>query len=263
MPLPLYGSGGLTFRISAACWPTRCLSMPRTTMVVAFGISKSIPSRGEMTTGCEYPTCKLMSRPCREPRYPTPCIRRVLVKPSVTPVTAFCSRERVSPCIALCSGESEARVSTMLPFSSLTSTPRPTGTVSSPLGPLTCISRPEVSISTLSGTSTGALPILDIPSPPNLLLLIYEAEDLATDAGPASFVVGEDAARGREDRHPQPIEDARDIGLLAVDAPAGPAHAPQAPDRTPPVGIVLELYDELLFRAFSPLRVALYVTLLR
>src|SRR3712207_7600297 len=50
--------------------------------------------------------------------YPTPCIRSVLVKPSVTPVTAFCSRERVSPCIALCSGESEARVSTMLPFSS-------------------------------------------------------------------------------------------------------------------------------------------------
>src|ERR671920_595075 len=184
MPLPLYGSGGLTFRISAACWPTRCLSMPRTTMVVAFGISKSIPSRGEMTTGCEYPTCKLMSRPCREPRYPTPCIRRVLVKPSVTPVTAFCSRERVSPCIALCSGESEARVSTILPFSSLTSTP-------------------------------------------------------------------------------QPIEDARYIGLLAVDAPAGPAHTPQAPDRTSPVGVVLELYDELLFRAFSPLRVALYVTLLR
>jgi hypothetical protein len=30
---------------------------------------------------------------------------------------------------------------------------------------LTRISRPEVSISTLSGTSIGALPILDIPSP--------------------------------------------------------------------------------------------------
>src|SRR3712207_4026390 len=107
----------------------------------------------------------------------------------------------------------------------------------------------ETSISTLFGTSTGALPILDIPRS----LLVDEAEDLAADAGPAGLVVGEDAARGREDRHPETVEDARNIGLLAVYAPAGPAHTPQAPDRTPTVGVVLELNDELLFRTISSL----------
>ena len=64
MPLPLYGSGGRTIRISAAVWPTLCLSIPRTMIVVAFGTSNSIPSRGEIETGCEYPTYKLMSYPC-------------------------------------------------------------------------------------------------------------------------------------------------------------------------------------------------------
>jgi len=51
--------------------------------------------------------------------------------------------------------------------------------------------------STLSGTSTGALPILDIFHNP----LIDEAKDLAADADASGFVVGEDATRGREYRH--------------------------------------------------------------
>jgi hypothetical protein len=38
MPLPLYGSGGRTCRISAAAWPTFCLSIPSTTMVVGLGV---------------------------------------------------------------------------------------------------------------------------------------------------------------------------------------------------------------------------------
>src|SRR5215217_7470404 len=210
MPLPLYGSGGLTFRISAAIWPTRCLSMPRTTIVAGFGISNSMPSRGLIVTGCEYPTCRLMSRPCNAPRYPTPCIWSVLVKPSVTPVTAFCIKERVSPCIALCCGASEARSTTMLASSCFTSTPRPTGTVSSPFGPLTLTVWREMSTSTLSGTSMGALPILDIPHHS----LVDKAEDLAADAGAPGLVVGEDATRGRENRHPKAVEDAGDAGLL-------------------------------------------------
>jgi hypothetical protein len=85
----------------------------------------------------------------------------VFVNPSVTPVTAFWIRDLVRPCIALCSGESEARSSTMLPSSCLTSTPRPTGTVRSPFGPFTFTLRPESSTLTAPGTSTGAFPILD------------------------------------------------------------------------------------------------------
>src|SRR3712207_4515352 len=68
--------------------------------------------------------------------------------------------------------------------------------------------------------------------------------------------------RGREDRHPETVEDARDVGLLAVDAPAGPAHPAEPRDRTPPLGVVLELNDELLLRALAPLGVVVYVALL-
>src|SRR5919108_631496 len=39
MPFPLYGSGGLTLRISAAVWPTACLSIPLTTTSVGVGTS--------------------------------------------------------------------------------------------------------------------------------------------------------------------------------------------------------------------------------
>ena len=36
MPLPLYGSGGRTARISAATWPTFCLSNPLIWIEVGF-----------------------------------------------------------------------------------------------------------------------------------------------------------------------------------------------------------------------------------
>src|SRR5215208_2511804 len=42
MPLPLYGSGGRILRISAAIWPTCCLSAPRTTIDVGVGTSNVI-----------------------------------------------------------------------------------------------------------------------------------------------------------------------------------------------------------------------------
>ena len=46
MPLPLYGSGGRTLRISAAVCPTICLSMPLTMISVGVGTSKEMPARG-------------------------------------------------------------------------------------------------------------------------------------------------------------------------------------------------------------------------
>ena len=59
MPLPLYGSGGRTLRISAAVWPTTCLSVPLTTICVGAGTSNEMPSRGVTVTECEKPTCEL------------------------------------------------------------------------------------------------------------------------------------------------------------------------------------------------------------
>ena len=42
-----------TLRISAAVWPTICLSMPLTTTWVGTGTSNAIPVRGLIVTGCE------------------------------------------------------------------------------------------------------------------------------------------------------------------------------------------------------------------
>ena len=55
MPLPLYGSGGRTLRISAAVWPTICLSMPLTMICVGCGTSNVMPARG-VTITVERPT---------------------------------------------------------------------------------------------------------------------------------------------------------------------------------------------------------------
>src|SRR5262245_41321360 len=53
MPLPLYGSGLRILRMSAATWPTSCLSCPRTTMRVGCGTSNVMPSGASNRTGCE------------------------------------------------------------------------------------------------------------------------------------------------------------------------------------------------------------------
>src|SRR4028118_1088826 len=68
MPLPLCGSGGRTFRISAAIWPTCCLSFPRTMIVVAFGTSNSMPSPGATPTGGASPPPGLLVVPAHDDR---------------------------------------------------------------------------------------------------------------------------------------------------------------------------------------------------
>src|SRR5215210_4718178 len=166
----------------------------------------------------------------------------VLVNPSVTPVTAFWIRDRVSPCIALYSGASEARSTITFPSSCLTSTPRPTGTVRSPLGPFTFTLRPDSSTLTAPGTSTGAFPILDTLK----TSLVDEAKDFAADAPAPGLVVGQDPLGGREYRHPEPIEHAGDVRLLAVDPAPWAAHPPEARDAALTVGAVLQVDDEPL-----------------
>src|SRR5918993_1403199 len=182
----------------------------------------------------------------------------VFVNPSVTPVTAFWIKERVSPCIARCSGVSALRSTTMVPSSCLTSTPRPTGTVRSPFGPFTFTLRPESSTLTAPGTSTGAFPILDILE----TSLVDEAKDFAADAPAPGLVVGQDPLGGREYRHPEAVEHAGDAGLLAVDAASGTAHPPQAGDAAAPVGAVLQRDHEPSLHAAAALRDALYVAFL-
>src|SRR5215208_119700 len=75
-------------------------------------------------------------------------------------------------------------------------------------------------------------------------------------------VIGEDPLRGREYRHPESIEHPGDVLLLAVDAPSGTAHPPQARYRPLPVGAVLELDNEDLLGPSALLREVLDVALL-
>src|SRR5215212_1071110 len=160
----------------------------------------------------------------------------VFVNPSVTPVTALWIKDRVRPCIARCSGVSAARSTITLPSSCLTSIPRATGTVSSPFGPLTFTLRPESSTLTAPGIST----VLNTS-------LVDEAKDFAADAPAPGLVVCQDALGGREYRHPEPVEHAGDVGLLAVYPASGAAHPPQAGDAAATVGAVLQGNYEPLF----------------
>lgn len=53
IPLPLYGSGGLTLRMLAANSPTNCLSIPLIIKLVLLGASALSPSGTSISTGCE------------------------------------------------------------------------------------------------------------------------------------------------------------------------------------------------------------------
>src|SRR5215207_5598889 len=136
-------------------------------------------------------------------------------------------------------GRVRGRSTITLPCSCLTSIPRATGTVSSPLGPFTLTLRPESSTLTAQGISTGAFPILDTATS-----LVDEAEDFAADAPAPGLVVCQDPLGGREYRHPEPVEHTGDVGLLAVDPAAGAAHPSQAGDAAATVGAVLQGYNK-------------------
>src|SRR3972149_2774415 len=53
MPLPLYGSGFLKALMSAATWPTSCLSAPLTVMPVCFSTVALMPLGSSYLIGCE------------------------------------------------------------------------------------------------------------------------------------------------------------------------------------------------------------------
>src|ERR1700704_5901442 len=101
--------------------------------------------------------------------------------------------------------------------STLTSTASVSLTDSSPSLPL-AFSRPAASETvTPLGTLTGFFPTRDMASS-----LEHAADDFAADIGRARLVIRHHAARRRQDRDAQPVEDAGNLGDLGIDAPAGP-----------------------------------------
>src|SRR5207237_10155509 len=81
--------------------------------------------------------------------------------------------------------------------------------------------------------ATGCLPIRDmITSKPGVSE--HAAQHLAAHIGSAGFVVGQNAARGRQDRDAEPAIDARQIDKLRIDPPPRPAAPPPLPPPRPP-----------------------------
>src|SRR5260370_13483179 len=119
---------------------------------------------------------------------------------------------RVSPWSALCRVSSEGRRTTTAASSRAMASSGWIVRPISPLGPFTVIRCPSIWTVTPLGSGTGFLPMRDM----GRCLLPHHREQLAADTGGASFAVGHQSLRGRQDRHPQAVLDARDLARLDV-----------------------------------------------
>src|SRR5256885_5611731 len=114
-----------------------------------------------------------------------------------------------------------------------------------PSGPFTEIWPAAMLTSTPFGTGTGYLAMRDMGSP-----LRDDAEHFAADAVGARLAVGHHAARGRQDRHAQPVHHARDVIAPLVDAQTGLRDALDALDHRPS-RVILEGNGELFLRVLA------------
>src|SRR5512132_3382240 len=137
------------------------------------------------------------------------------LKPSLTPLTLFATSARTRPWKARVFCSSLARVNCTTLFSTFTSMPGTSAVLRVPFGPLMVTAAPSFFTSTPFGSEISFLPIRDMSSSlPDL------AEDFAAHAALHGIVAGEHALGRRHDRQTEAAEDARDLGLVAVDAAA-------------------------------------------
>src|SRR5215813_12386976 len=146
-------------------------------------------------------------------------------------------RFRAVPHIMRACLESLTGAKTTLPSSTFTVTCSLTSRCSSPSLPLAESRRPASCTVTPVGTVTGFLPTRDIVESS-----INPAKDLAADVGGAGLVVRHDAARRRQDRNPQAVVDAWQIGDARIHAASRLRHtADLADDRLAFVVLQLDL----------------------
>src|SRR3954454_4096919 len=127
------------------------------------------------------------------------------------------SSARVRPCIARSRGASLGRVTSRLPSSSVRLTSGTTSRVSVPLGAVTLLLRPSISILTALGTGIGCLPIRDIQSP-------HVAQNFAANSLLTRHMARHHTLRRRENGDTQAAEHARYLALLYIYTQAGLAH---------------------------------------
>src|SRR3954453_8443468 len=144
---------------------------------------------------------------------------------------------RVRPCRALESRSSVGRRTTSWPSSCSIAMGSTTVCDSVPFGPFTVTSLPLMLTSTPDGTGIGSLPmrliaLLSFPSPD-------VGEDFPAYALLLTLLVGAQPCRGRDDRHTQPTQHARQVRRLRVDPEAGLGDPADAGDR--PLAVLAEL----------------------
>src|SRR5262245_24957336 len=150
---------------------------------------------------------------------------RSLVKPSVTPLTAFWARARAIPWKARCWRSSSRRVHVSSAPESANLIPGGTGVCSLPFGPWTSsIDSPSFTLTPL-GTSIFLFPTRDMSSSSP-----HVAEDLAAHALPRRRAAGHDPAGRGEDVDAESPVHAGNLVLAAVDPAAGTAHALEVGD---------------------------------
>src|SRR5213075_1548000 len=112
-----------------------------------------------------------------------------------------------------------------------------------PSGPLIEMLPEAMVSSTPFGSGTGYLAMRDMAYP-----LSDDAEHFAAETVGARLAIGHHAARGRQDRHAQPVHHARDVVASLVDAQARLRDALDALDHRA-AGVVLECDGELFLGA--------------
>src|SRR5690625_2217991 len=122
--------------------------------------------------------------------------------------------DRMVPVIAMSDGCTGA--SSMVPSSTLMSTPSGRATDRVPFGPLTLISPDWMFTSTPLGRASGFLAIRDM----SVSSSGHEAQDFTADALLARLRIGHDALGGGNDGDAQAVEDLRQVALAAVLAQA-------------------------------------------
>src|SRR5262245_20591029 len=150
---------------------------------------------------------------------------RSLVKPSVTPFTAFWASARAIPWKARCWRSSSRRVHVSSAPESANLMPGGTGVWSLPFGPWTSIEVSPTLMLTPLGTSIFLFPTRDMSSSSP-----HVAEDLAAHALSRRRPAGHDPAGGGEDVDAEAPVHPGNLVLAAVDPAAGTAHALEVGD---------------------------------
>src|SRR5712692_7724998 len=143
-----------------------------------------------------------------------PTISSSLLKPCVTPVTAFCTRLRARPCSAASS--SLSRTATTVESFCWKRIAAGTSARSLPLGPSTLTAPGSILTFTPEGSGIGLFPTRDIS--PHL------AQNFAAHALLVGVPPRHHAARRSQNVDPHAAEDARNLPLADVHSPPRPRH---------------------------------------